>query len=152
MTMKAECWTLAERTCFEFLLSKCGGTEGRNAFLGYLPPVPNAWAMNTGGGPGGDELETTNPDGLHLDVEIVARFTKRATAQEFYVKAITAQILEGTETGSANVRLFRIRDGAAPALEMVAIQLANQEHKTWVYQITFGMELHFDTDYTVTPD
>ena len=152
MTMKKESWTLAERTCFTFLQATCGGTEGRTAFIGYLPPVPNAWAINSGGGPGGDELETTNPDGLHLDVEVVGRFTKRATAQEFYRNAIAGQIIEGTEAGSANVRLFRIRDGAAPVLEMVAVQLANQECKTWLYQIAFGMELHFDTDYTVTPD
>jgi hypothetical protein len=150
--MQTASWTLAERTCFKFLLDKCGGAEGRTAFLGYLPPVPNAWAINTGGGPGGDELETTDPDGIHLDVEVVGRFTKRATAQEFWLAAITAQILEGTETGSENVRLFRMRDGAAPALEMVAIQLANQEHKTWIYQISFGMELHFDTDYDGVPD
>jgi hypothetical protein len=136
---------------FARLCTATGHIKERNAFLGFLPPIPNAWALNTGAGPGGECLTTTEPDNIHFDAEIVARFVKRADAQAFFLKLVTAQVFEAA-SDTQNVRLFRIRDAGLPEIVMEPIRLANQESKQWLYQLVVGMELVFDCEWTEVPD
>jgi hypothetical protein len=150
--MKSTAWTVAERAVFTRLLTKCGGVEGKTAFIGHLPPVANAWGLNTGSGPGAEELWSVDPDAVHMDAEIVGRFVKRADAQAFFMNLLTAQVPESTgENLLMNVMQFRIREGGMPEIELDLAPLANApEQKAWLYTIAIGCELTFACDWTVT--
>jgi hypothetical protein len=147
--MRLDAWSEAEAAIYRRLLTILGGTDKVTAFLGYLPPVPNAWAFNTGEGPGVEELWSIDPDAIHMDAEVVGRFAKRADAQALFTKLITAQVLTFSgDDALANVTLFRIREGGAPVIELDQVPIGNDGNtKAWLYTIAIGCELTYACDW-----
>lgn len=88
MSIDPQSWTKAERAVFEFLLSNIpGSAEGRNAFIGELPRMYDAWSLTTGGGPAQGPWNQAMRS-MPMHATIVGVFTTRETAQAFAMTVI----------------------------------------------------------------
>jgi allantoicase len=134
-------WADAENTVMTELCRATGSTNGKNAFLGYLPPMVNVWALFTGG-QGGNEQTTWTPDvvSIHLGARIEAAFAKREHATAFCM-----QVIKALPITTGNVQCFRIRMGGYPEPQPDFIPLANEDRKIPAWLLTIGCELVFST-------
>jgi len=89
--MNLQAWTNAERAAFDLLCSALGATESATAFLGYLPPLPGAFAFATGGSSTGGDASRLGGNGrayacMNLDAQIQACHATRQAAQEWALR------------------------------------------------------------------
>jgi hypothetical protein len=141
MAFDPESWKSAERLVYEKILTATASVDKRNAFLGFLPPAPNVWMFKTGGG---DDVRNTwdlQPRELHMNAELAGQFTERTAAQAWAMKAISAlPIKEGI------VQCFRLRLGGLPNPVPEVVPIGNENQQAFLWVITLGCEIVFNTD------
>jgi hypothetical protein len=133
-------WGQAETAVFQRLCDATGSEPKKTAFLGFLPPAPNVWALKVGGG--GDVRNTwTAPiTELRMDADIEAIFMEREPAQKFALKILQALPITRIE----NVQCFRLRTGGQPDIKFKEVPLANDQTVV-VWSVTIGLEIVFNT-------
>ena len=133
-------WAEAEMTVYLKLLTATGHTDKKNAFLGYMPPMLNAWVFSTG--PGGGNEQTTWPPtktSFHIQASIIGHFTERTAAQAFVMKvAYILPILN-----EDRVQCFRIRIGGFPEPMPEIRSVGNENRQFLVHTVEIGCELVF---------
>lgn len=134
-------WGQAEDAVFKRLCEATGTEPKKNAFIGFLPPLPNVWALKIGGG--GDVRNTwTAPiTELRMDADIEALALERVVAQKFALKLLAALPISRIE----NVQCFRLRAGGQADIKYREITLANEQTERYVWTVTIGCEIVFNT-------
>lgn len=141
MTFLQNPWKQAEEAVFKVLVHATGHEAKKTAFLGFLPPVGNVWALKVGGG--GDVRNTwTAPiTELRMDADIEAIFTDRTKAQEFALEILNAlPILR-----ISNVQCFRLKTGGMPDVKFKEVTFGNEEKPRLVWSVSIGCEIVFNT-------
>jgi len=165
-------FTKAKRVCFDALVAAVGtvrtiprwtAKEGKNSFLGHLPPAWDVWALTIGGGGRSQQTwNTTPPWEMHMNGDIEGQFREQEAADEVGMKLISVLDLayrndagEVVAAGSGSVRVqhFRIRQGGTPDVFLDYKPIANEgpvdasgkrgSVPLWVLKI--GLELVFNT-------
>lgn len=142
MTFLENPFEMAENCVFKYLCEATGSELKKNAFIGYLPPVGNVWALKIGGG--GDVRNTwTAPiTELRMDAEIEAIVLSRERAQLFIMKILQALPLMRRD----NVQMFRLRQGGMPDIRFRDdIVMPNENEKRFVWSVSIGCEIVFNT-------
>jgi len=140
-------WADAERIVFDMLLTKTGATEGKNAWLGMLPPgVTNCWSLNTGGG---DARSTWAGDGcygsLRIGGEIRGRYQVRADAQKLASQLIDLLSEKKNFFHIKHLQWFRIASGGMPTVQSDTFVPANSQGKVrGCYIVTIGCEMIYN--------
>lgn len=134
-------WSQAENAVFKALIAATGAEEKKTAFLGYLPPVGNVWALKVGGG--GDVRNTwTAPiTELRMDADIEGIFLTRERAQLFALSVLEALPILRT----SNVQCFRLKTGGMPDVKFKEVTFANEERARIVWSVSIGCEIVFNT-------
>lgn len=137
----AASWNEAEQTVYTELLAATGSTDGKNAFRGYMPLMLDVWSLNTGTS-GNNEQTTWAPSkaSIHVNAEIVGRFSSRADAMAFVMRC--ASVMPITK---GSVQSFRIRLGGWPRPEPDIVELGNEARKVLVFTVVIGCELVWNT-------
>lgn len=141
MTFLENPWATAEAAVFKRLAEATGSTPDENAFLGYLPPRPDVWALKVGGGGDVSNTWTAPITELDMDADIEGLFMERAAAQIFARKILAVIPIEYVE----NVQYFRLRKGGMPDIKFKDVTLANEDSARWVWTITIGFGIVFNT-------
>lgn len=171
MTFDPLSFTAAKRLVFETLVRGIGPLatlpgwkceEGRNAFLGYLPPCFDVWAITFGGG--GTVAPTWNvkgPSELHLNADIEGVFREMDVADEVGMKLVSSLAIFRVDRAGASVpsgtvcfvQCFRLRSGGQIDVFLDPRVIANEGPMkqdgsreaipVWILKI--GCELVFNT-------
>lgn len=136
-------WAIAERTAFEKMLEVTGSEDGKHAFIGFLPAVPDVWTFASGGGTKGVEsMWVEEKQSIWTEGTLEGQFTNRAAAQAF----ATQIVLKAQPLTAGNVCLFRVQ--GFPPITFELVDLANREKPVglWIVRIKF------DLVFSVLPD
>ena len=143
-------WTRAERAAYDRLVAATKSQDGKDAYLGFLPPGGiNVWAL-TSGASGGNEQTLWAPEitTLHLQADAECHYAVREAAQA-WTMAILQALPYGNSTlaDPGNLVTARVRlEGMPQPITLEPIQLANEtDRPQWLWTMRLGLEIVFLT-------
>lgn len=158
MSFDKKCWTRAEATIMAKLCKLTGSTlatntKPGNAFIGFLPALPNSWAFDANGlaSQAATQFVDAPPTTVSMAVEIEGYFTERVAGQEFLMSLISEGELRNTDASGneivdmGNVVLFRVREGGEFACRLEKVTYLKTEIEVDVWTVKAGCEIVFTT-------
>ena len=134
-------WGVAETAVFKLLCEGTGTEAKRTAFLGFIPPSPNVWALKVGGGDDVRNTWTAPITELHMAADIEGVFLERADARKFALKVLALLPLKRMD----NVQVFRLRSGGMPDVKITEMTFANETAVRYAWSVSIGCEIVFNT-------
>lgn len=134
-------WGTAEDVVFKILCEGTGYAEKRQAFLGFLPPVKNVFALKIGGGGDVSNTWTAPITELRMDADIEGIFEDRKIARLMAWKILNCLPIRRI----ANIQTFSLRNGGQADIKSKGMVLANETEERLVWTLTIGCSIVFNT-------
>ena len=137
--------------------------DGKNSFLGFLPPAFDVWGLTIGGGGSVTQTwNTTPPWELHMNADIEGQFAEQEPADEVGMKLLSILDLEWIDdngatvaptSGTVRIQHLRLRSGGMFDVFLGPKPIANEGAKkedgsrapVLLWELKIGMELVFNT-------